>query len=290
MIGLTSRGKSFGALAAYLTRGHDRQSPERVAWLSTRNLASEDPQVAAHIMKATAGLSRRVQKPVYHLGISWAAADRPTPELMTEVMDAALARLGLADHQAVYVAHQDTAHPHLHAMINRVHPETGKAWDGKRDHIVLREFLMEQEQALGLTPTPRRRGEGRGPGRKELALAARQQRPALRPMTDESRERLREDLRHPFETAISWRDIEDRLQRRGLALTPAGAGVRIVKGDRFVKLSEVLPPKLSAKKLHNRLGDLKQYLFERALRDEEEGTQKQRRRRRKLGRTQNEGM
>ena len=42
-------------------------------------------------------------------------------------MDASLEALGLDGHEALIVAHDDTRHPHVHVVANRVDPETGKA-------------------------------------------------------------------------------------------------------------------------------------------------------------------
>src|SRR5258708_6228602 len=36
-----------------------------------------------------------------------------------------LKAMGWREHQALLIPHTDTAHPHLHIILNRVHPETG---------------------------------------------------------------------------------------------------------------------------------------------------------------------
>jgi len=260
MIGLASRGKSVGGLAGYLLTGTARKTPERVAWVATRNLASEDPDVAPHIMKATAAQSKRVQKPVYHLIISWDEKDAPKPEQMADVMDKSLERLGLSEHQALYVAHNDTDHRHLHAIINRVHEDTGKAWEGKHDRHVLRDVLVEQEIQYGWEQTPKRsRGKERAETKQELAIATREQRDPGRHMGKEAAKKMRENLRHSFETSVDWADLDERLNRRGLDLKTSGNGIRVFEGGAYAKLSEVLPPKMNAKKLHNRLGDFAKF-------------------------------
>jgi hypothetical protein len=260
MIGLASRGKSFGGLAGYLLIGSDRKTPERVDWVATRNLASEDPDVAPHIMKATAAQSKRVQKPVYHLIISWDETDAPEPSQMADVMDKSLERLGLSEHQALYVAHNDTGHKHLHAMINRVDEETGKAWEGKHDRHLLRDVLVEQEREYGWAQTPKRsRGKEKAETKQELAIAGREQRDPGRQMGKEAAKKMRENLRHSFETSVDWADLDERLNRRGLDLKTSGNGIRIFDGGAYAKLSEVLPPKMNAKKLHNKLGDFAKF-------------------------------
>ena len=44
-----------------------------------------------------------------------------------ELADRALSALGLEDHLAVVVAHNDTDHAHWHLVVCKVHPDTGKA-------------------------------------------------------------------------------------------------------------------------------------------------------------------
>ena len=129
MIAVSSSGKSFRALATYLTNGRSGQEQDRVAWTASRNLPTGDPELAATFMRATASQSDRVEKPVYHLALSFDRNDSVDRAAMERVADRVLERLGLAEHQAIIVAHRDRAHAHLHLLVNRVHPETGKAWE-----------------------------------------------------------------------------------------------------------------------------------------------------------------
>jgi hypothetical protein len=48
---------------------------------------------------------------------------------MERAADSYLKHMGLDEHQAVYAAHNDTEHAHVHIIVNRVHPETGKVHD-----------------------------------------------------------------------------------------------------------------------------------------------------------------
>ena len=164
MIAVSSSGKSFRALAAYLAAGRSGEERERVAWAASRNLPTDDPELAATFMRATAAQSDRVEKPVYHIALSFDPDDSVDRATMERVADRVLERLGLAEHQAVIVAHRDRAHAHLHLLVNRVHPETGKAWERWKDRPLIQEVLREEERAFGLrevlgTLAPRRTEE-----------------------------------------------------------------------------------------------------------------------------------
>ena len=70
--------------------------------------------------------------------------------MMERVADRLLAELKLQGHQVVIVAHKDRPHAHMRLMVNRVHPETGRAWDRWQDRVTTQRVLREEERALGL--------------------------------------------------------------------------------------------------------------------------------------------
>ena len=139
-------GRSFAGVAAYCL--HDAPEPddrrpetsERVGWTDTRNLATIRVERAARLMAATAQAApdlkrlaggapggRKLAKPVLHYSLSWAQDETPDKQEMSRAVDGSLQALGLEGHEALIVAHDDTRHPHVHVIANRVDPETGKA-------------------------------------------------------------------------------------------------------------------------------------------------------------------
>ena len=139
-------GRSFAGVAAYCL--HDAPEPddrspetsERVAWTDTQNLPTIRAERAARLMAATAKAApdlkrlaggarggRKLAKPVLHYSLSWARDETPTRQEMSRAVDGSLEALGLEGHEALIVAHDDTRHPHVHVVANRVDPETGKA-------------------------------------------------------------------------------------------------------------------------------------------------------------------
>jgi hypothetical protein len=156
MIGMSSSSRSFEALGTYLVAGRSGTERDRVAWSASRNLPTDDPQLAAKIMRATAAQNARVDKPVYHLALSFDPNDRVDRATMERVADRVLAALQLQDHQVVIVAHKDREHAHVHLLVNRVHPETGKVWSRWQDQRIVQQVLREEERALGLRQVPGR--------------------------------------------------------------------------------------------------------------------------------------
>jgi hypothetical protein len=156
MIGVSSSNKSFRVLARYLSEGRTGEEQNRVAWVASRNLPTDDPELAARIMRATAGQNVRVKEPVYHLALSFDPGDAVDRAAMERVADRVLETLGLQEHQVLIVAHADREHAHMHLMVNRVHPETGKVWSRWQDYPAIQRVLREEEEALGLRRVPGR--------------------------------------------------------------------------------------------------------------------------------------
>jgi Relaxase/Mobilisation nuclease domain len=159
MIGVSSSNKSFRVLARYLSEGRTGEEQNRVAWVASRNLPTDDPELAARIMRATAGQNVRVKEPVYHLALSFDPGDAVDRAAMERVADHVLETLGLQEHQVLIVAHADREHAHMHLMVNRVHPETGKVWSRWQDYPAIQRVLREEEEALGLRRVPGRSSE-----------------------------------------------------------------------------------------------------------------------------------
>ncbi|MGH7461601.1 MAG: relaxase/mobilization nuclease domain-containing protein [Longimicrobiales bacterium] len=90
---------------------------------------------ASILMRATADQSDRIEKPVYLTSISFDRGSAVDHETMSRVADRVLSNLGLTEHQTLMVAHRDREQPHVHMMLNRAHPETGRAWrPGPREY------------------------------------------------------------------------------------------------------------------------------------------------------------
>lgn len=182
---VTEHGSSFKGLAAYLL--HDigsKDSSERVAWTYTHNLASDDPEQAWRAMLATAkcqdelkaehrikNTGRKSHRSVCHYVLSW-HPDEHGEFSREEMIDAALASmtyLGVdkgerltkkqkalrtqrgIEHQAVIVCHDEGPgeNPHLHVMLNRVHPEHGTMLPDKQDYQKLSAWALDYRRSQG---------------------------------------------------------------------------------------------------------------------------------------------
>ncbi len=181
----TKQGKSFAGLVAYLLEGSKGQeNPERVAWTETRNLATDRAKTAARVMAATAldqsrlkseagipSTGRKSKNHVLHYTLSWAEDQQPSREEMMRAVNGSLASLGekkgkkggrkgkagreavrdqfASEHQILVVAHEDTDQPHVHVVVNRVHPEHGVMLPTSNDFKLLSRWAEKYERETG---------------------------------------------------------------------------------------------------------------------------------------------
>ena len=253
MIATTSSGRRFAALARYLLHGRSGEETERVAWTAGRNLGTDDPDVAAIVMQVTADRNVRVGSPAYHLTINFDPADPVTPERMQTVANRVLADLGLGEHQALLVAHRDREHPHVHLMVNRVHPVTGRAWDRWQDQPKIQRTLRMLERELGLREVAGRLYQLDGQEPPERApLTNGERRQAERNGDPAFPDRVRAHLPE-LRAARSWEEFDAALARHRLRLERKGQGLVITDGEHQVKASRVARD-LSLKRLEQRFG------------------------------------
>ncbi len=186
---ITDGGRSFKGAALYYL--HDKRQPGeaarlttgRIAWTEVLNLPTDDPDMAWRMMADTAtcqaalkkaagvkATGRKLESPVLAYSLSWHPDERPSAADQLAAARETLKELGLADHQAVIAAHNDEPHPHVHVMVNRVHPATGIAAKLSKSHLVLSKWAQGYEQRQGKIYCHERvennaRREGLRPGR-----------------------------------------------------------------------------------------------------------------------------
>lgn len=245
---VTPPTNDFHALARYLVHGKPGATydPKRVAWVFSQNLPTDDADLAAAYMTATAGLSSRTKNAAYHMMIAWHERERPTPELMQQIAMQTLEMAGLAEHQALIMAHGDKPHPHLHILLNRIHPETGRAWKtnhdfARLDHIMRQlasEHGCEYSPAHSFNPdltdnAPKRPNSRATYAAKRGAKTNRAQwsKATARVVS----ETLSEDLTH----ASTVDDVAAAMEENGLQLEAKGKGLVVGTNSSYAKLSSL---------------------------------------------------
>lgn len=248
---------AFKSSALYLAGRTNGLSTDRVAWMEARNLETTDPLAASAIMEATAAQNLRCKKPVYHFVLSFDPKDarrgKLPREVLREIAGEAIERMGLTEHQMLVYAHKDTKHPHMHFLINRVHPTTGKAFDRHNDGRRLTELCREiaRERELNIPRDKERIRELEkvddfdlvesldAPTEGEYWQAKREEREPQIAMGKGEVKALREKVQRHFYNAQDWHDLTARLGAQGVFLQRKGQGLVLAKGERFAKLSQM---------------------------------------------------
>ncbi len=161
IVKILSRGKSFKGLATYLTHDPNEKSAERVSWTHTHNLANDHVPSAvdemlwtarnAELLKQEAGIragGRATENAVKHLSLNWAPDETPTRAHMIETAEDFLRHMQWQEHQALLVAHDDK-HPHVHVMLNVVHPETGLRLNDDFERRRAQAWALDYEREQG---------------------------------------------------------------------------------------------------------------------------------------------
>jgi hypothetical protein len=172
---ITAGGRSFRG--AFLYYAHDKRrdgeavrfTTNRVAWVETVNLPTGDPERAWRIMahtalaqaelKAAAGTKatgRKLVKPVFAYSIAWHPGERPTKAEQIEAARASIEAQGLEGHQAIILCHDDEPQAHVHIIVNRVHPATGKAATLSNSKLKLSQWAEGYERKRGKLYCPQR--------------------------------------------------------------------------------------------------------------------------------------
>lgn len=160
---VAGRGSSFKGAGLYYLHDKDAFTNERVGWVHLENLATDDPEIAMRHMAFTAMHSEHLKhkaggsragkktigKPVYTYSLSWSPEQQPEENNMLKMALQTLEILGLHEHESVIIRHTDTAHPHLHVLVNLVHPDTGKTVAPSMDYITFSNWAEDLERSEG---------------------------------------------------------------------------------------------------------------------------------------------
>ena len=172
---ITAGGRSFRG--AFLYYAHDKRrdgeavrfTTNRVAWVETVNLPTRNPERAWRIMahtalaqaelKAAAGTKatgRKLAKPVFAYSIAWHPGERPTKAEMMEAARESLNAQELEEYQTIILCHDDEPQAHVHIIVNRVHPATGKAATLSNSKLKLSQWAEAYERERGKILCPQR--------------------------------------------------------------------------------------------------------------------------------------
>ncbi len=160
---ISKRGHSFKGAGQYYLHDKQASTKERVGFTYVHNLPTDNADTAlswmahtamnAERLKARSGIKSSGRKStageVYCYSLAWHPHQKPDKEMMIESAFSTLELLDLYDHEAVFVSHTDTEHPHVHVIANLVHPDTGKTQVMSYDRLTLSAWAEDLENNEG---------------------------------------------------------------------------------------------------------------------------------------------
>ncbi len=116
MIGKIVTGKSFGGAVEYVLK------KEKARLLESDGVDTESIRTIIDDFNFQRKARREIAKVVGHISLSFHRDDAPklTDERMRKLAAAYMERMGIVDTQYIVARHNDTEHPHLHIIYNRV--------------------------------------------------------------------------------------------------------------------------------------------------------------------------
>lgn len=252
-----SDGKSsFKALISYCMT----QDPVKAAHIGFQHVLS--PETAATEMEALATENRRCKDPVFHLILSWREMESPTSAQADEAARIALRELGLEDCQALWVLQRDTENPHVHIVVNRIHPETHRAitpangWTYKAVEKAARKIELAQgweveQNGFYVVTEDCEIVEKSKSGKRSISQNAKDSEVHT---AIKSAERVAQEIAAPvIRNAKSWHELHKNLAAQGIAFEKKGSGAILWIGEKAVKASTA-GRDISLSKLCDRLG------------------------------------
>ncbi|MDJ0706520.1 MAG: relaxase/mobilization nuclease domain-containing protein [Leptolyngbyaceae cyanobacterium MO_188.B28] len=161
MISHINKGADFGKTLNYLLG-------KEAAHIIDGNLSdlTPDPNRLAQEFEAIANLNRRVKHKTYHISLSVPAHEPLNEKTWRQIARQYLILMKLDANQYIAVKHEDTAHHHIHLLVNRVRTLDKKctrdSWDFTRSMKAVRtieaEFGLEhpnqtRDRSDEMTPT-----------------------------------------------------------------------------------------------------------------------------------------
>lgn len=165
----SGKGTSFSGACKYALHDVNAETNERVAWTRTFNLANDDIPSAinemyltaenAELLKREAGIragGRPTENSCKHISLNWSPEDNPSQEHMIKSAEHFMEYMRWGEYQAIFIAHSDKAHKHLHIIMNAVHPETGRHCDERWENNRMSMWAAEYERAQDCIRCPQR--------------------------------------------------------------------------------------------------------------------------------------
>lgn len=260
-----SKAVRVEGLVSYVLAPESESSTEKCIYVGARGFLTTTAAGQTGEMVALAEDAVRTRDPIEHYVISWREGEQPSPEQIEEAVDILIDEMGLQNHQVIYGLHADTDNVHLHVVVNRVDPDSGRVkkinrgFDVKALHRAVWRIERAQSWMVDDNPNLREDAEGNVVWVKSEDVA-RPQQPQQRQLDAERRTGVKSAERTATETARpvigearTWPELHGALAALGMRYEKVRNGAVVFVGTVPVKASRV-SRQATLRSLESRLG------------------------------------
>lgn len=240
-----TRLSSFSGLVKYLCNEQNKQ--ERVGKVRLSNCNSIDPIWAVQEVLATQAKNQRAMgDKTYHILISFAPGENPSPQALRKIEDSVATSIGFTDHQRISVVHHDTDNLHIHVAINKIHPQTFNMIEPYRAYKTFAEVASRLEIELGLQITNHQPHKSRS----ENLADNMEHHSGIESLINW----MKRHCKGKIEAASSWKDIHSILAEHGLMLRVKANGFVFCNAHGLTVKASTVSRVFSQKNLESKLG------------------------------------
>lgn len=234
MIGKIVQGADFRGVVNYVMQKPDAEP------LGSRGLRNDSIDHIVDSFRTQASLNP-IAKPVAHISLDFSAYDkeRLTNNLMLQIADEYLSRMGYGNTQVLIVRHHDREHPHLHLVINRVDNDCRRISD-KNERVRNAKVCRSLSDKYGLYIAPNKENVKRHRLREpdktkyEIYDAIRDSLPSCRNWNDLATELFKQAINTEFKYKGSTSTIEGvKFSKNGYTFS----GSKVDKAFSYSKLN-----------------------------------------------------
>jgi Relaxase/Mobilisation nuclease domain/Large polyvalent protein-associated domain 7 len=224
-----SKGLHARDLTSYIM---EVKEDERILHRGAANFLGDDFEMQQVEMMALANEAVRSPNPTRHWVLSWNEGEQPTAEQADQAARMFLDHLGLSEHQAMWALHGNTHNVHMHIVVNRVHPETGRVtkvnggWEIKAGHQAA--ALIEHAQGWQRQDRALYRVERDGNGRA-VPVPAHQRETVRQPSQEREQAARPEPAPEPRQPSAKARDMEARTGEKSAERIAAEQGAPVMR-------------------------------------------------------------
>ncbi|HAW6257063.1 TPA: relaxase/mobilization nuclease domain-containing protein [Legionella pneumophila] len=240
-----TRFSSFSGLVKYLCNQQNKQ--ERVGKVRLSNCNSFDPIWAVQEVLATQAKNQRATgDKTYHMLISFAPGENPSPQVLREIEDRVALSIGFKEHQRISVVHHDTDNLHIHVAINKIHPQTFNMIEPYRAYKTFAQAASQLEIEFGLQITNHQTRKNRS----ENLADDMEHHSGIESLINWMKRHCKEKI----EAARSWKEIHSILTEHGLMIRVKANGFVFCNPQGMTVKASSISRSFSKKNLESKLG------------------------------------